>query len=68
MSMFKFIFYVDFCRRGHVYIYPMLDYRKLGIAIRTIALTTILLITCSILQYGVYRLRVFIARKLNRLQ
>ncbi|XP_030555431.1 protein rolling stone [Drosophila novamexicana] len=54
--------------RGHVYIYPMLDYRKLGIAIRTIALTTILLITCSILQYGVYRLRVFIARKLNRLQ
>ncbi|XP_064553842.1 protein rolling stone [Drosophila montana] len=67
---FSWVFYLLGCRdpRGHAYIYPMLDYRKPGRAIRTIAMTMLLLIGCSTLQYGVYRLRVFIARKLNKLQ
>ncbi|KAL7725415.1 hypothetical protein ACLKA6_001875 [Drosophila palustris] len=53
---------------GRTFIYRMLDYEKPVRALKTFGMITALLVCCSALQYGVYRLRVFIARKLGKLQ
>ncbi|XP_034473553.1 protein rolling stone [Drosophila innubila] len=53
---------------GRTFIYKILDYEKPSQALKNIGWISVLLVCCSALQYGVYRLRVFIARKLGKLQ
>ncbi|ALC39691.1 CG4480 [Drosophila busckii] len=53
---------------GKVYLYAILDFRQPGEAVLMIVYLSILLIFCHVLQYGVYRLRVYIAHKLGKLQ
>ncbi|KAH8399562.1 hypothetical protein KR222_008925, partial [Zaprionus bogoriensis] len=52
---------------GRPFIYSMLNFAKPRVALASIGLVTSILMISSVLQYGVYRLRVFVARKLGRL-
>lgn len=54
--------------KGHRYIYHVLNYSKPRQAMLTIALISASTVVVSTLQYGVYRLRTLLARKLGKLQ
>lgn len=55
------------CRHDRPFIYNILNYARPGSAAKTVGFFTGLLVFCSCIQYGVYRLRVFLARKLGKL-
>ncbi|KAH8375747.1 hypothetical protein KR093_011635 [Drosophila rubida] len=67
--LFTYIYYLcgGLSRHGTTYIYRMLDFDNLGLTSITIVFITIFIMGFSIMQYGVYRLRVCIARRLNKL-
>ncbi|XP_023032223.1 protein rolling stone [Drosophila willistoni] len=54
--------------RDRTYIYSMLNHAIPHQSLGTMALITLLIIACSTFHYGLYRLRVFIAGKLKKLQ
>ncbi|XP_017060586.1 protein rolling stone [Drosophila ficusphila] len=69
-GLFTFIFYKLGGRNlnGKHYIYHFLDFKKQKEAVCTVAGVSVAVVFFSIVQYGVYRLRTFIARKLGELQ
>ncbi|EDV57976.2 protein rolling stone [Drosophila erecta] len=68
-GIFAIIFYALGGRNldGKDYIYPFLNFAKPKIVLKTVSWLSIMLVSLSSLQYGVYRLRNFIARKLGRI-
>ncbi|KAH8248928.1 hypothetical protein KR032_004334, partial [Drosophila birchii] len=52
---------------GRPYIYPFLNYSKPKKSATLLTLLLLLLIFCSVFQYGVYRFRIYLARKVTEL-
>ncbi|KAH8395510.1 hypothetical protein KR215_011471 [Drosophila sulfurigaster] len=67
--IFTYVYYVlgGLDRLGRSYIYEMLNHGNPLQTLKTIVMVAVLLVCCSTLQYGVYRLRVCIASKLGKL-
>ncbi|KMY90301.1 protein rolling stone [Drosophila simulans] len=68
-GIFAILFYALGGRNldGKHYIYPFLNFARPKIVLKTVTYLSIVLVSLSSLEYGVYRLRNFIARKLGYL-